>query len=103
MEYSPALVEVILEDPRIIPDASERIRTTIQGSPIEVLKVKAQRVSAQALQPGSDEESLAGLSPEEVFKRRLDAAEISGDDRQELLESFREIYSELLEEDNNSE
>ncbi|KAF5086946.1 Nuclease SbcCD subunit D [anaerobic digester metagenome] len=103
MEYSPALVEVMLEDPRIIPDASERIRTTIQGSPIEVLRVKAQRVSAQALQPGSDEESLAGLSPEEVFKRRLDAAEISGKDRQELLESFREIYTELQEEDNNSE
>jgi len=103
MEYSPALVEVILEDPRIIPDASERIRTTIQGSPVEVLKVKAQRISAQAMQPERAEESLAGLSPEEVFHRRLDAAEIPKEERQELLESFHEIYSELLEEDTNSE
>ncbi|WP_214035516.1 exonuclease SbcCD subunit D C-terminal domain-containing protein, partial [Methanospirillum sp.] len=103
MEYTPVLVEVVLEDSRIIPDAAEKIRAIIQGSPVEVLKVKSRQLSAQAMQPGSNEESLAGLSPEEVFNRRLDAAEIEGNDRREYLESFLEIYKELLEEDNNSE
>lgn len=103
MEDSPALVEVVLEDPRIIPDAQEKIRSIIQGTPIEVLKVKSQRLSEQALQSAHDEESLARLTPEEVFIRRMDAAEITRDDRQDLLESFREIYTKLLEEDNNSE
>ncbi|NLL11459.1 MAG: exonuclease subunit SbcD [Methanomicrobiales archaeon] len=103
MEYTPVLVEVVLEDSRIIPDAAEKIRAIIQGSPVEVLKVKSRQLSAQAMQPASNEESLAGLSPEEVFNRRLDAAEIEGNDRREYLESFLEIYKELLEEDNNSE
>lgn len=103
MECSPALVEVILEDTGIIPDAPEKFRNITQGSPVEVLRVKSPQFSGQALHPSINEETLSQLTPEEVFVRRMDAADIPNSDRRELVESFREIYREFLEKDNNSE
>ena len=92
-----------MDDPKIIPDAQERIRSIITGSPVEVFRVKNIRLLNQVMQQKEAGESLDQLSPEEVFIRRMDAEKITEADRPELLESFREIYAEMLEKDTNSE
>jgi len=100
---SPVRVEVVLQDERIIPDVSERIEMVIQGSPVEVLKVRVDRLPEQVLLPHDEHESLADMTPEEVFMRKMDAANVSAEEREELLISFREIYRELVEEDGYAE
>ncbi|NLV27586.1 MAG: exonuclease subunit SbcD [Methanomicrobiales archaeon] len=102
-ESDSVFVEVLLDDPKIIPDAQERIRSIITGSPVEVFRVKNIRLLNQVMQQKEAGESLDQLSPEEVFIRRMDAEKITEADRPELLESFREIYAEMLEKDTNSE
>ena len=100
---SPALVEVLIEDPGIIPDAHEKIRNIIQGSPVEVLRVRNLILENAAMPISVEGESLDQISPEEVFIRRMETAGIPPEGQKGLLESFREIYAELLEEDRNQE
>ncbi|PWR72478.1 exonuclease SbcCD subunit D C-terminal domain-containing protein [Methanospirillum stamsii] len=103
LESDSIFVEVLLDDPGIIPDAQERIRSITTGSPVEVFRIKNIRLLNQSVQKHGEDESLDQLTPEEVFIRRMDSVEITETDRQELLESFREIYTELLEKDTNLE
>ncbi|HOL41241.1 MAG TPA: exonuclease SbcCD subunit D C-terminal domain-containing protein, partial [Methanospirillum sp.] len=102
-ESVPVLVEVLLQDSQKIPDAHERFQSFCEGTRVEVLRVRPYRLPGQVLHPSHPEESLAELSPEDVFMRRMDAAQITGDDRDELLASFREIYRLVLEEDMTAE
>jgi len=102
-ESVPVLVEVLLQDSRNIAGAQESIHSFCEGSAVEVLRIRPDRLPEQPLHPSHPEESLADLTPEDVFIRRMDAAKITGDDRNELLASFREIYRLVLEDDMTAE
>jgi exonuclease SbcD len=100
-EGSSVYAEIILEDRSVIPDAQEKISDMTTGTPIEVLRVKNTRIGELLSGPGSYE-SLDQISPEEVFIRRMDLADIPEDEREEFLEMFREIRTGLYEEDKNA-
>lgn len=100
-EGSSVYAEILLEDNFVIPDAQEKISDITAGTPVEVLRVKNTRAIGVLSGPDSYE-SLDQISPEEVFKRRMDLAKISDDEREELLEMFREVRTDLYEEDKNA-
>lgn len=103
MEGRLVVAEIILDDQELIPDAQEKFREMTQGTGIEVLRVKNMRDMSLMMQDTGEDQSLDDLSAEEVFLKRLDAADIGESERLDLIESFREIEAGLFEEDSNAE
>ena len=102
-EGSAVYAEVILEDCSIIPDAQEKIREMTKNTSVEVLRVKNTRIKGLIFEDSETLEALDQLSPEEVFIRRMNAADIPEDERGEYLDMFREIKNGISEEDQNCE
>ena len=67
------------------------IEETVNGSALEIRRIKNKRVTELAIKRLSQEESLEELSELEVFNRCLDAGKVPDTERPELLQAFEEI------------
>jgi exonuclease SbcD len=92
-------VEIVYEGDEIASTLRERLLEAVDGSAIELLRVKNNRVLERALSAGDSEETLDDLTVTEVFRRCLDANGIPEPERQSLLNSYQEIVTSLHEED----
>ena len=81
----------------------QQIEEAVEGSGLEVLRVKNSVLAAQILQIARAGETLDDLDEFEVFQRCLTAAQIGEEDQGELVECYEEIVRELREEDSNRE
>ena len=71
----------------------------IAGTGLEILRVKNNRVVERALSKKESEETLDDLDVTDVFKRCLDAHQISEDQRTILLSTYQEVLASLNEAD----
>ncbi len=78
----------------------EELMAQVRGTQVEILRVINQQIHSQNMAPYFQQESLDSLSELDVFRKCLDAHEISDDDKQELEYNFREVLQALHEEDN---
>ena len=87
-------------------DYLESLHSTIQALcdelPVEVLRLKRQRQSAVSLTATDHQESLAELTVEQVFARRLDQEQLAAEQRQQLIELHQSIVEELFDPDSAS-
>lgn len=96
-------LEVIYTGELISSDLREQLDAAVQGSRLEILRVKNQRVTDRALAQMADEETLDDLSVDDVFERCLAAHDVPGEQRTELLAAYRETLKALQEDDVRAE
>jgi exonuclease SbcD len=77
----------------------ERIEEAVQGTSIDVLRIKNNRILEGEMFGINEEEMLGELDVEEVFSRCLDANKVPEDQRPGLWQSYRELIASLQEED----
>lgn len=94
-------LEVNYTGAEIITDLRERIDALIEGSPLEVLRVRNQRLTEQVLTPNLTPEALEELDVAQVFVRCLEAHEVPEEQRPELLQAYRDILESVAEADDD--
>lgn len=97
-ESDPAWIELLYEGETVVPDLRERLLAAVDGSQLEVLRIRNSRLYDFALQQTREAESLDDLSVEEVFERCLEAREIDDGQRPGLRLAFAEIVARLDDE-----
>lgn len=102
-EQSNAWLEVALTSQEIIPNLREQLEAAIQGTAMEILRIKNKQVIDQVLRSLTVGESLDNLTVEDVFLRRLASRELSAADQQTLTASFAEIVRDIHETDSRAE
>ncbi|HKM14296.1 MAG TPA: exonuclease SbcCD subunit D C-terminal domain-containing protein [Marinospirillum sp.] len=103
IEQSTAWLEIELTSQEVVADLREQIETAIQGSTMEVRRIKNKQVIDQVLRSVAVGESLDNLTVEQVFLRRLASRELTKADQQALTASFAEIVRDIHETDSHAE
>lgn len=96
-------LEIIYSGELISSDLREQLDAAVQGSRLEILRVKNQRVIDRALAPMADEETLDDLSVDDVSERCLTAHDVPDEQRPDLLSAYREAVKALQEDDLRAE
>lgn len=94
----PAWVEVVVQADDYLNDLQPRLQAMIDGLPIEILRIRRTRVTANAALQRVARETLDELSPEEVFLQRLAGETLEDGLRTSLQARYRDVLSELQEE-----
>ncbi|HOO64539.1 MAG TPA: exonuclease SbcCD subunit D C-terminal domain-containing protein, partial [Synergistaceae bacterium] len=79
------------------------LESHIQGSSLEILRIRNPLALPRNLSGLSEEESLAELDPEEIFARCLEAREIPEEERPRKMNLFRAALRDMREEDLRAE
>jgi exonuclease SbcD len=96
---SRAWLEIIYEGDEVAGSLRERLDEAIEGSGIEILRVKNSRVLERAMRGMNAKETLDDLDATDVFKRCLAAHEVPEDQRRALLSAYQEVILSLHETD----
>lgn len=97
--HSCAWLEIIYEGNEMITDLQEQLHTAIEGSQLEILRIKNNRIASEILGQIDDNDVLEELSANEIFERCLSANSIPEEQRTELWQTYQEILVSLVEED----
>jgi exonuclease SbcD len=92
----PLWVEVTYTGQEIRTDLGDHLHRLTADSPVEILRIRNQRRSAQLLGRSAAAEDLEDLAPEDVFTRCLEAHGIDAQARPELTTLFAEVLEDLL-------
>lgn len=91
----PVWLEVTVQEDDYLPDLAGRVDAVAQGLPVEILRIKRER-GRNALQMSSEgSESLAELSPEQVFARRLAQETLTPELQHALSQRHRSVLAHL--------
>jgi exonuclease SbcD len=96
-------LEVIYEGHEVIGDLRERLEMAINGTLMEILRIKNNRVIDRVLGQTHEEETLDDLNVNDVFARCLAVHDVPEDQRPELLRAYQETVSSLYEDDLQAE
>ncbi len=103
-EGSSAWLEILYEgESRRRRFAEAPGRVAIEGTGIEILRVKNNRMLERAMSGKTGDETLDDLNVTDVFERCLDAHDVSDERRPALLSAYREIIVSLDEQDLRAE
>ena len=88
-------LEVIYEGAEVIGDLRERLESAIEGTRLDIIRVRNQRIIDRVLERTQPEETLRDLDIDEVFTRCLDAHDIPQEQRPALTATYREAVFSL--------
>lgn len=94
-EDCPIWLEIVYDGEELIADLRERLEEMVHGTPLEILRIRNNRIMERVLSRLHAEESLDDLDDGEVFRRCLDAHEIPDEQRPELLATYRQAVLAL--------
>lgn len=94
----PVWLEVLVHTDDYLTDIQVRVEKLCEDLPVIVLRTRRERGNAQAALFSEAKETLDELSPEDVFRQRLDAEELEAPLRDRLTGLYRQVVSELQEE-----
>ncbi len=100
---STAWLEVAYEGDEIAANLQERLMEAIDGTGMEILRVKNNRVLERAMSGAAAEETLDDLDVTDVFTRCIESHEVPEEQRPALLSAYQEIIAALNEEDSQAE
>jgi exonuclease SbcD len=103
LERSNAWVEIEYTADALAPDLREQVEAAIEGTHLEIRRIKNKRVMDRVLQRIDTAETLDDLKPTDVFARCLAAYEIPAEQHPQLTASYAEILQTLEESDPNNE
>lgn len=102
-ENESVWLEVLYSGTDIVSDLREQLAELVDGSALEILRIRNQRVAAQVLEQHEQAETLDDLTELDVFTRCLDAHQIADEQREELLHSYYQVLDDLRGEDGMAE
>lgn len=102
-ENSSTWLEIIYEGDEMITDLQERLQSSIEGSRLEILRVRNNRIISRILDQIDDGGTLEELSVNEVFEHCLSASAIPAEQRTVLWHTYQETLVSLDEEDVRAE
>jgi len=94
----PVWLEVMVHTDDYLSDIQLRVEKLCEELPVIVLRTRRERGSAQAALFSEARETLDELSPEDVFRQRLDAEDLDAPLRERLTGLYRQVVAELQEE-----
>jgi len=100
---SNAWLEIIYEGDEITSNLQERLEELLDGSALEILRTKNNRVIERALAGMNPGETLDDLDTTDVFKRCLKAHEVPEEQQASLLSAYQEIIISIQEQDLRAE
>lgn len=92
-------LEILYEGEEIVTDLREQLEQQVEGSELEILRIRNQRITQQVLVQTNQAETLDDLNEQDVFERCLDAHQVLPEQREELLVSYQQVLSSLQDED----
>ena len=102
MNFIPAMLgsldiwlEVIYEGAEVIGDLRDRLESAVEGTMLDIIRVRDQRIIDRVLERTQPEETLHDLDVYEVFSRCLDAHDIPQEQRPALTATYREAVFSL--------
>jgi DNA repair protein SbcD/Mre11 len=93
----PVWLEVTVAEHDYLADLPARIQTMAEGLPVEILRIRRERGNQAAILGAQSDETLAELSPYDVFARRLAQENLADDLNDALTERYRAVVSGLQE------
>ncbi len=96
VETSPIWLEIVYDGEELIVDLRDRLEEVIQGTAIEILRVKNNRVMERVLGRMHDQETLDDLEDGDVFLRCLDAHAVPAEQRPGLLQTYQEAVMAIF-------
>ena len=96
-------LEIEYDGTEHIPDLRERLQQQIEGTLLDILRLKNNRITARVLAADAAAERLDDLDPDDVFARCLDAHAIPEEQRPDLHAAYRQLLVDIREADNNAE
>jgi len=100
---SSAWLEIEYTGREVTGDLRQILEEALEGSSLEIRRIRNRRVMDRVMQLTDAEDALEDLSPRDVFSRCMDAGEVPQEDRDDLMESFREILQSVREADVRAE
>lgn len=94
----PVWLEVMVHTDEYLTDIQLRVEKLCEELPVIVLRTRRERGTAQAALFSEARETLDELSPEDVFRQRLDAEDLDAPLRERLTGLYRQVVAELQEE-----
>jgi len=84
-----------LLSPAVEGGLRDRLHALTADTPLEILRLKNERIRERVLTQNTDSETLDDLNPLDVFERCLAAHHIPADQRDALRQNYREILAGL--------
>jgi exonuclease SbcD len=103
LERSRAWLEIEYTADDLAPDLREQTDAAIEGTDLEIRRIKNKRVIDRVLQQIDTTETLDDLEPADVFARCLEEHDIPAAQRPGLTAAYAEILQTLEESDTNAE
>ena len=94
----PVWLEVMVHTDDYLTDIQLRVEKLCEELPVIVLRTRRERGTTQAALFSEAKETLDELSPEDVFRQRLDAEELDAPLRERLTGLYRQVVADLQEE-----
>jgi exonuclease SbcD len=94
----PVWLEVMVHTDDYLTDIQLRVEKLCEALPVIVLRTRRERGTAQAALFSEARETLDELSPDDVFRQRLDAEDLDAPLRERLTGLYREVVAELQED-----
>ncbi len=86
-----AWLDVVYDSETIMSDLRERVLLEVEGTQLEVLRVKNKRIANPALSQSHVTETLDDLTEQDVFERCLAAHKVPEDQRPALIQAYSEV------------
>ncbi len=102
-EESRAWLEIEYTGNDIIGNLREILDDALADSCMEIRRIKNRRVMDRVISTIAEDDTLDALDAGDVFTRCLDAFDVPDDDREELMVSYNEVLTDLMEADKNAE
>lgn len=102
-EGNPVWLEINYDCEQPMDELKSRIDDCIEGTMLEVLRIRNRQISQGVLSNGPDDEGLENLDPLHVFERLLDVSKTEEEQRIELRLTYKEVITTLQETDTHAE
>jgi exonuclease SbcD len=100
---SDAWLEVIYDGDEVISDLRERLDAAVDGTGMEIVLTRNDRIIDRVLEQFQDNETLDDLNTDDVFERCLSSHNVPDEQRPELLRAYREIVASIHDDDARAE
>lgn len=102
-EQESIWLEIIYTGNEVIGELRAQVEALLNGSQLEVLRLQNQWLMKEILAPVQAEKPLPELTPIEVFERRLESMQVVSEQREELMQTYKEALQLLVEEPHEGE
>ncbi|WP_051219001.1 exonuclease subunit SbcD [Oceanobacter kriegii] len=97
-EAQTTWLSIEVQSQEFLADLPQRVQALTEGLPVEVLQLKRARDHRRTSLSQQQQETLAELTPQDVFEQRLSQLVFEGDDEKARFERMRTQFRQIVEE-----